>query len=97
MNGWTIGFYTLAIAGLALALASWSYGDWANRVAGGARPTSWPYRGGLLGLLLFCLGVAGTSEGWVPRGLWALLALVALAQLARGPGGAPPPEQQRLE
>lgn len=87
INWQSVLFNSLWIVGLALLLAGFSYSYWAAR--DGKRPLSHqlasveflaPF---WAGMLLFCAGLAGTSERVWEIILWGLLALFSIFNLAR--------------
>ena len=88
MDIWRIPLNSLWILGLAILL---SVLNWAYWVAGIdkarlrtvlRRPRLW--RIASLGLVLFCSGMTVAGHTWWERVLWAVLALVCLAQVFAG-------------
>ena len=81
-----VGSNTLWILGLALLLATGSYHSYrASQRRAPARPGSAQLNTGLsfrLGLLLVCLGLCATSGHWLERGLWAVISLGVVIEIA---------------
>jgi hypothetical protein len=78
----------LWILGLSIALASWSYITWwasVHRMPMRDALTLPRFRTSfLVGLTLFCAGLAWGSTRWWERGLWIVLGLACLWQVAVG-------------
>ena len=86
---WAVAANGLWVLGLSLVLAALSYGRWERaasrrspaRSAGDERQDVQPGRGRAsatwadLGVLLFCAGLAATSDRWWERVVWSVLAL----------------------
>jgi hypothetical protein len=82
---WSVLVNTLWILGLALLLADLSFFSWLARQEGSSLRRQFNRAQFLkffwLGLLLFALGLAGTSDRLWEVALWFLLALLCLVRL----------------
>lgn len=74
-----VGFGTLWIVGLSVVLAALSFGDYvaAQQRVRLRAVLVWPeYHAAIsAGLVLFCLGLIGSSRAWWEQLLWAALAI----------------------
>lgn len=81
---WGVVANGLWIVGLALLLAALSWAYWAAGTEGtGVRAVlrrPWAQRLSVLGLLLFCAGLAATGRRWWERAVWGLLAATLVVQ-----------------
>ncbi len=86
INWWRIGSAALWIIGLAILLAAYSYHrhDVAQQSAY-ARHGRGRYKLGFvarLGLLFLSVGLGATSDSWLERGMWGIIALGVVLQFA---------------
>jgi hypothetical protein len=85
-EAWGIATNGLWIVGLAILLATWSYGRWAAqnaRVKTRIKLQELRYALALdLGLLLFVIGMAATESRRWAQVIWALLGLVVVGHAA---------------
>lgn len=74
------------ITGLTVLLATYSYCDWiASQQDCKLSTITHQFVPSLflnLGLLLFCLGLLGTSSSWLERGGWLIMLILILLQIA---------------
>ena len=83
-----LGGNVLWILGMALGLATLSHALWQAKYSNSSFKTILGSRGtqvyGSLAEILFCFGLALTTDSWLERGLWILLSVLALGQLILG-------------